>query len=183
MQNYNSNFKSIVEEKAKKIKVLILDVDGVMADGRIIYDNFGDEFKVFDVQDGFGLALWRRSGLKSAIVTAKKTRIVARRAKECGITKIFQNVHDKGAVFEKALRALKASDEEVCFVGDDLLDIPIMKRAGLAVAVPYSREEVKSQAHYITKTQGGRGAIREVIELILKSKGKWQEIIDKYVTG
>lgn len=169
-----------IEEKAKKIKVLMLDVDGVMTDGRIIYDNFGDEFKVFDVQDGFGLVLWHRAGLKSAIVTAKKSKIVARRAKECGITKVFQNARDKGTVFERALRALRATDEEVCFIGDDLLDIPIMKRAGLAVAVPYSREEVKSSAHYITKVQGGRGAIREVIELILKSKGKWDSITQKY---
>lgn len=170
----------MLEEKAQKIKLLILDVDGVMTDGRIIYDNFGDEFKMFDVQDGFGLVLWHRAGLKSAIVTAKKTKIVARRAKECGITKFFQNVRDKGAVFEKILRTFKVSDDEVCFIGDDLLDIPIMKRAGLAVAVPYSREEVKSSAHYITKAQGGRGAVREVIELILKSQEKWQAIIQKY---
>lgn len=163
----------MLEEKAKKIKALILDVDGVMTDGRIIYDNFGDEFKVFDVQDGYGLVLWHRAGLKSAIVTAKKTKIVARRAKECHITKLFQNARDKGITYEKILKDLKVTDEEVCFIGDELLDIPIMKRAGLAVAVPYSREEVKSLAHYVTKSQGGRGAVREVIELILKSQGKF----------
>ena len=163
----------MLEEKAKKIKALILDVDGVMTDGRIIYDNFGDEFKVFDVQDGYGLVLWHRAGLKSAIVTAKRTKIVARRAKECHITKLFQNARDKGITYEKILKDLKVTDEEVCFIGDDLLDIPIMKRAGLAVAVPYSREEVKSSAHYVTKSQGGRGAVREVIELILKSQGKF----------
>lgn len=162
-----------IEEKAKKIKALILDVDGVMTDGRIIYDNFGDEFKVFDVQDGYGLVLWHRAGLKSAVVTAKKTKIVARRAKECHITKLFQNARDKGVTYERILKDLKVTDEEVCFIGDDLLDIPIMKRAGLAVAVPYSREEVKSLAHYVTKSQGGRGAVREVIELILKSQGKF----------
>lgn len=163
----------MLEEKAKKIKALILDVDGVMTDGRIIYDNFGDEFKVFDVQDGYGLVLWHRAGLKSAIVTAKKTKIVARRAKECHITKLFQNARDKGITYKKILKDLKVTDEEVCFIGDDLLDIPIMKSAGLAVAVPYSREEVKSSAHYVTKSQGGRGAVREVIELILKSQGKF----------
>ncbi|MFH1778442.1 MAG: HAD-IIIA family hydrolase [Candidatus Omnitrophota bacterium] len=162
-----------IEEKAKQIKALILDVDGVMTDGRIIYDNFGDEFKVFDVQDGYGLVLWHGAGLKSAIVTAKRTKIVARRAKECHITKLFQNARDKGITYEKILKDLKVTDEEVCFIGDDLLDIPIMKRAGLAVAVPYSREEVKSSAHYVTKSQGGRGAVREVIELILKSQGKF----------
>lgn len=162
-----------IEEKAKKIKALILDVDGVMTDGRIIYDNFGDEFKMFDVQDGYGLVLWHRAGLKSAIVTAKKTKIVARRAKECHITKLFQNARDKGITYDKILKDLKVTDEEVCFIGDELLDIPIMKRAGLAVAVPYSREEVKLLAHYVTKSHGGRGAVREVIELILKSQGKF----------
>ena len=170
----------MIEEKAKKIKALILDVDGVMTDGRIIYDNFGDEFKVFDVQDGFGLVLWFRAGLKSAIVTAKKSKIVARRAKACRITKVFQNARDKRAIYDKILKAFKVADEEVCFIGDDFLDIPIMKRAGLTVAVPYSREEIKSLAHYVTKTQGGRGAVREVIELILKSQGKWETITQKY---
>lgn len=166
-----------IEDKAKKIKLLLLDVDGVMTDGRIIYDNFGDELKVFDVQDGYGLVLWHRAGLKSAIVTAKKTRIVTRRAKECRITKVFQNARDKGIAYEKVLKIFKVADSEVCFMGDDLVDIPIMKRAGLAVAVPYSREEVKSLAHYITKSQNGRGAVREVIELILKSQGEFPALV------
>lgn len=162
-----------IEEKAKKIKLLVMDVDGVMTDGRIIYDNFGDEFKAFDVQDGYGLSLWTRFGLKSAIITAKKSRIVAKRAKLCHITKVFQNVRDKGAVYEKLLKIFRLTDEEACFIGDDLLDRPIMKRVGLAVAVPYSRPEIKASAHYITQAAGGRGAIREIIELILKSQDKW----------
>jgi len=165
-----------IEEKAQKIKLLILDVDGVMTDGRLIYDNFGDEFKAFDVQDGYGLALWDRAGLRSVIITAKKSKIVSRRAKTCHITKLFQDAHDKGAVYEKVLKIFKLINEEVCFIGDDLLDIPIMKRAGLAVAVPYSRPEIKSLAHYVTKAEGGRGAVREVVELILKSQNKWPHI-------
>jgi 3-deoxy-D-manno-octulosonate 8-phosphate phosphatase (KDO 8-P phosphatase) len=165
-----------IEEKAKKIKILILDVDGVMTDGRIIYDNFGDEFKAFDVQDGYGMALWCRAGLRSAIITAKKSRIVSRRAKSCHITKVFQGARDKGVAYEKILKIFKLTDEETCFIGDDLIDIPVMKRAGLAVAVPYSREEVKSLAHYVTKADAGRGAVREVVELILKSQSKWPQI-------
>jgi len=156
-----------IEERAKNIKLLILDVDGVMTDGRIIYDNFGDEFKVFDVQDGYGMVLWYQAGLKSAIITAKKSRIVSRRAKICHVTKVFQGARDKGAVYEKVLKIFKLADEEVCFMGDDLIDSPIMKRVGLAVAVPYSRPEIKSLAHYLTKAGGGRGAVREVIELVL----------------
>jgi len=165
-----------VEEKAKKIKLLILDVDGVMTDGRIIYDNFGDEFKAFDVQDGYGMVLWCRAGLKSAIITAKKSRIVSRRAKMCHVTKVFQEARDKGAVYEKLLKIFKLTGEEVCFMGDDLIDLPVMKRAGLAVAVPYSREEIKSFAHYVTKADPGRGAVREVVELIMKSQNKWPQI-------
>ncbi|MDP3787051.1 MAG: HAD hydrolase family protein [Candidatus Omnitrophota bacterium] len=164
-----------IEEKAKKIKLLILDVDGVMTDGRIIYDNFGDEFKAFDVQDGYGMVLWCRAGLKSAIITAKKSRIVSRRAKMCHVTKVFQEARDKGAVYEKLLKIFKLTDEEVCFMGDDLIDLPVMRRVGLAVAVPYSREEIKSLAHYVTKADAGRGAVREVVELILKSQNKWPQ--------
>jgi 3-deoxy-D-manno-octulosonate 8-phosphate phosphatase (KDO 8-P phosphatase) len=163
------------QERAAKIKLLVLDVDGVMTDGRIIYDNFGDEFKAFDVQDGYGLTLWWMAGLKSAIITAKKSRIVSRRAKVCHITKVFMNAKDKGAVYEKLLKTFKLTDEEACFIGDDLIDMPIMKRAGLAVAVPYSRLEVKAAAHYTTKAESGRGAIRELIELILKTQNKLPE--------
>ncbi len=162
-----------IRERAAGIKLLVLDVDGVMTDGRIICDNFGDEFKEFDVQDGYGLTLWWRAGLKSAIVTAKKSRIVSRRAKGCHITKVFMNAKDKGAVYEKLLKIFKLTDEEVCFIGDDLMDMPIMKRAGLAVAVPYSRPEIKALAHYTTKAESGRGAIRELLELVLKTQNKW----------
>ena len=162
-------------ERAAGIKLLVLDVDGVMTDGRIIYDNFGDEFKAFDVQDGYGLTLWWKAGLKSAIVTAKKSRIVSRRAKVCHITKVFMGAKDKAVAYERLLRIFKVSDEEVCFIGDDLIDIPIMKRAGLAVAVPYSRPEVKALANYTTQAQGGRGAVRELIELILKAQNRWPE--------
>jgi 3-deoxy-D-manno-octulosonate 8-phosphate phosphatase (KDO 8-P phosphatase) len=160
-------------EKARRIKLLVLDVDGVMTDGRLIYDNFGDEFKSFDVQDGYGLALWAKSGLKSVIITAKKSRIVSRRAKLCRITKTFMDAHDKGVVYEKVLKIFKVSDEEVCFIGDDLIDLPVMKKAGLAVAVPYSRPEVKALAIYTTSAEGGRGAVREVVEIIMKAQGKW----------
>ena len=164
-----------MQERAARIKLLVLDVDGVMTDGRIIYDNFGDEFKAFDVQDGYGLTLWWRAGFKSAIVTAKKSRIVSRRGKTCHITKVFMNAKDKGAVYEKLLKIFKITDAETCFIGDDLIDMPIMKRAGLAVAVPYSRPEVKAAAHYVTQAGSGRGAIRELIEFILKTQGKWPE--------
>lgn len=169
----NQKLEIGAEERVRKIKLLILDVDGVMTDGRIIYDNFGDEFKVFDVQDGYGLVIWSKAGFKSVIITAKKSKIVCRRAKTCNITKVFQDARDKGIVYQKVLKIFKLKDDEVCFIGDDFLDMPVMRRVGFAVAVPYSRKEIKSSAHYITAAHSGRGAVREVIELIMKAQGKW----------
>lgn len=162
-----------ISDKAKKIKLLVLDVDGVMTDGRVYYDDFGDQLKAFDIQDGYGLTLWWKAGLKSAIITAKRSRIVSRRAKACHIDKAFMGARDKGAEYEKLLKIFKVTDEEVCFIGDDLIDLPVMRRAGLAVAVPYSRPELKAISHYTTLAEGGRGAIREIVETILKAQSKW----------
>lgn len=170
-----------IEDRAKNIKLLIMDVDGVLTDGRIVYDEWGDELKFFDVQDGAGLWLWASIGLKSAIITARKTKLVRRRAKEMRVTEVYQNAFDKRAVYGKCKRRLKVNDEEVCYIGDDLMDIPILKRAGLAVSVPNGSLEAKSVSHYITKAKGGRGAIREVIEIILKAQGKWEELTAKYL--
>ena len=170
----------MIEERAKKIKLLILDVDGVLTDGRIIYDNFGDELKCFNVQDGFGMMLFYRAGIKSVIITAKKTRIVKRRACDMHVAAVYSN-HEKLKTYRKVLKRFRVKDEEVCFMGDDLLDLPIIKRAGLAVAPPNAVEDVKKSAHYITQRQGGKGAVREVIEIILKSQGLWDRVISKYL--
>jgi len=170
----------MVEEKAKKIKLLILDVDGVMTDGRIIYDNFGDELKFFDVHDGMALALWKFAGLKLVIMSAKGSRIVKRRARECSADGLYMKMWDKAKGYEKIVKRFRVKDEEVAAMGDDLLDIPVLKRAGLGTAVANAAEETKQSADYVTKKLGGRGAVREVIELILKSQGKWQEVAGKY---
>lgn len=169
----------MIEERAKKVKLLILDVDGVLTDGRIIYDNFGDEFKFFNVNDGLGIYLLGGAGIKTIIITAKKTRAVIKRAKDMRVAAVYSN-HFKLEIYRKVLKKFRVKDEEVCFVGDDLLDLPLIKRAGLAVSPPNAVEEVKKSSHYITQKYGGKGAVREVVEIILKSQGLWEKAISKY---
>jgi len=169
-----------IEEKAKKIKLLILDVDGVMTDGNIYYGNYGDEIKAFDVKDGFGVVLLDRAGIKIAIITAKKSKIVRLRAKDLGIRYVYED-HMKLRVFTKLLRKFRVEKDEVCFIGDDLVDIPILKCAGLPITVPQGVAEAKEAAVYVTKAEAGHGAVREICELILKSQGKWGEVTARYL--
>lgn len=171
----------LLQERASKIKLIIMDVDGVLTDGRIIYDNFGDELKFFDVQDGFGIALLRHADIKTAIVTAKKSKIVKRRAKEMGITDLYMNAMNKGKVYYKLLKKYNLGHENVCCVGDDILDAPMMKKSGFAVSVPNAVNEVKQLAHYVTQRPGGRGAVREIAELILKNQGKWEDLTRRWL--
>lgn len=171
---------NIIAEKARKIKLLILDVDGVMTDGKIYYGNYGDEIKAFDVKDGFGVVLLKRAGIETVIITAKKSRIVKLRAKDIGIKWVYEN-HSKLKVYNKLLRKFRVNNDEVCFVGDDLIDISVLKAVGLSVTVPQASGEVKGFCSYITKANAGSGAVREVCELILKSQGRWEEITGKYL--
>ena len=171
----------MIEERARRVKMLILDVDGVLTDGRIIYNNSGDELKVFSVQDGFGMFLLDKVGIRSVIITAKKSRALIRRAKEMRVVKVYQNAVNKERVYEGVLKRFKLKDEEVCYIGDDLIDIPILKRAGFAVGVRDGASEIKPTCHYLTKKAGGRGAVREVIDIILKAQGKWEEVTRVYL--
>lgn len=169
------------EERIKKIKVLICDVDGVLTDGRIIMGNSGDEIKNFDVLDGFGMVLLKRAGLKTIIITANRSRLVLRRAKILGVFKTYQNCFNKLEAFNKILGTFKFKPEEICYIGDDLIDIPVMKRVGFAAAVPNAAEETKECAHYVTRKSGGHGAVREISDLILKTQGKWSSVTAKYL--
>ncbi len=166
-------------EAAKNIKLLVLDVDGVMTDGRIYYGNYGDELKAFDVKDGFGIVLLKRAGIETVIITAKKSKVARLRAKDLGIRYVYEN-SSKLKVFNKVLKKFRLARTQVCFIGDDLIDIPVLKYTGLSVTVPQAVDEVKATAAYITKAKGGRGAVREICELILKSQGKWEEATKKY---
>ena len=172
--------KSEVAERARRVKLLIVDIDGVMTDGRIVYSIYGDELKFFDVTDGFGISLLNRAGIKTAIITAKKSRIVKMRARDLKIAKAYQGFIDKLIPFDKLLEDFKIAAENICFIGDDLPDMPILRRVGFAVSVPNALDEVKAAAHYITLKAGGRGAVREVCDILLKSQGKWDEATAKY---
>ena len=155
-------------------------MDGVLTDGRIIYANYGDELKSFDVQDGAGLVFWNRAGLRSAIITARKSRLLARRAKETRVDYVIQGALLKLPAYEGLVKRWRLSDDEVCAFGDDLMELPILRRAGLSVAVPNAVEDVRLSCHYVTKRPGGRGAVREVIDAILKAKGLWDQVLQRY---
>ena len=163
-----------------KIKVLVMDVDGVLTDGKIIFDSEGREVKVFDVQDGFGLVLLKKLGFKTAIITARGSKVVKIRARDLMIDKVYLNAFPKINFYGKLCSEFGVKDDEICYIGDDLADIQIMKKVGLPVAVANAVSEVKKKAAYVTRAQGGAGAIREVIELILKAQGKWGKVLASY---
>ena len=169
-----------MKDRIKKIKVLALDVDGILTDGRIIFDSDGKETKIFNVQDGFGIVFFKRAGFRTAIITARASGVVTLRAKDLGIDKIYQDAFPKIDAYRKMLRAFNVKDDQVCFMGDDWPDLQVLKRVGFAVSVPDAAPEVKKAAHYITKKKGGEGAVREVIELILKTQDKWKKVFARY---
>lgn len=169
-----------IEERIKRIKLLVTDIDGVMTDGRIVYSIYGDELKFFDVTDGFGITLLYRAGIKTIIITAKKSRIVKMRGRDLKAARVYAGFPDKIIPFNDLLKRFKVDAQEICFIGDDLLDIPVLKRVGFAVSVPNAMEEVKASAHYVTYKAGGRGAVREICDLILKTQNKWDQVTSKY---
>ncbi len=169
-----ANYPAEILERAKRVKLLVLDVDGVMTDGRIIYGNYGDEIKNFDVNDGLGVYLLKKTGIKCVVLTAKASRVVTRRARDLRIDKVYHNFHYKIEALKMIRKKFKIEDEAVCFVGDDVIDIPVLRRVGLAICPPNAMEEVKQVSHMVTSKKGGRGAVREVCELIMKAQGTWE---------
>ncbi len=174
------DIKAELIEKARKIKILLLDVDGVLTDGRIIYDSSGRDMKFFDVHDGLGVYCLKKAGIKTILITAKGSRAISPRARDMQVEGVYENISPKTAALEKILKKYKVNTEEICFVGDDLVDLCLMKRVGLPIAVFNAAPEIKQSASYITLRHGGRGAVREVSELILKAQGRWEEIVGVY---
>lgn len=170
-----------ITERARRVRLLILDCDGVLTDGRIIMLPGGDETKAFDVKDGHAMVMAGRAGLPIAIISGRKSSIVQTRAKELGVAHLHQMAWVKTEPYEKILAEEGLTDKEVCYVGDDVVDIPLLRRAGLAIAVADAVEEAKQYSHFVTKRAGGRGAVREVIEIILKAQDKWDEALARYV--
>jgi 3-deoxy-D-manno-octulosonate 8-phosphate phosphatase (KDO 8-P phosphatase) len=172
-----------VKKRATRIKLLLMDVDGTMTDGSVTLlsqtDGSALEIKTFDAHDGQGLTLAQTAGLRTGCITGRESAALRRRAHEMKMEFIYMKQPLKMPAYEEILRNAGLSDSAVAYIGDDLPDIPLMRRAGLAIAVGDAVPEVKEAAHYTTKALAGRGAIREAVELILKSKGIWKEMIDK----
>ncbi len=172
--------KREIFEAAKKVKLLILDVDGVLTDGSIILDNEANEVKSFHVRDGHGLKLLAGNGVDVAIITGRYSKVVERRARELGIREVYQKCFNKVIAYEEIKNKYSLRDEDIAYIGDDIVDIPILKRAGFPVAVMDADNNVKDYSLMVTENRGGRGAVREVTDLILKAKGLWESIIDGY---
>ena len=167
-------------DRAARVELLLLDVDGVLTDGSIVYADDGTELKRFHVRDGSGLKLWRLAGKRAAIVSGRKSAAVERRAAELGIAPVLQGRDDKLAAFAEVLAATGLTAEQVCAVGDDLPDLPVLRRAGVAVAVADACPEVRAAADSVTMTPGGRGAVREAVEWLLKLRGEWDRVTDEF---
>jgi len=166
-------------DKFKGIKLLLLDVDGVLTAGEIIYGDSGEQFKIFNVKDGMGIRLLKEAGIKVGIVTGRTGAALRHRCSNLGIDLIFDGVHDKAAALQQASQKTGFVPDEIAFIGDDLPDISIMKRVGLAIAVADAHDIVKATAHMVTLTPGGRGAVREACEAILKGQNRWDERVEK----
>lgn len=169
-------------QKLKSIKVLILDVDGVLTDGRVIYTDSGEEIKRFDVRDGHGLKLLMRSGIEVILLTGRESKVVLHRARDLGIEHVYQKALNKIEVYKTILADRSLEDKDVGFVGDDLIDLPVLRKVGFSAAVPDAVQEVKEIVDYITTKRGGEGAVREICELLLKAQNKWEALTAKYYT-
>ena len=176
----NNAVTSELREKARRVKLLLLDVDGVLTDGRIIYDFRGRDSKFFDVHDGLGVYVLKKSGIKTILITAKSSRTIKPRARDMQVEEVFADVSPKTSVLDKILKKYNVDITEVCFAGDDLVDLCLMKKVGFPIAVFNACPEIKQAASYITLRAGGRGAVREIAELILKSQNKWNDIVKLY---
>ncbi|MGB9822665.1 D-glycero-beta-D-manno-heptose 1-phosphate adenylyltransferase [Thermodesulfovibrio sp.] len=167
-------------EKAKKLKFLILDVDGVLTRGDIILDEENNEFKIFNVRDGHGLVMLHKAGVNIAVITGRHSKALQRRMKELGITEIYQGTREKLKIFNEIVKTYELKKEEIAAMGDDIIDLSMLTRAGLSFAPEDAHEEVKKRVDYITLNKAGKGAVREICDIILKAKGLWDKFIDEY---
>lgn len=170
-----------IERRASRIKLLLMDCDGVLTDGRLWLTADGEEQKAFHTHDGLGLSLLHRAGLRSGVISGRNSAALARRAGELGVEFVRQGDPEKISAFEEVLRQAGVDEDEVAFVGDDLTDIPIMRRVEFAVAVADAVDETRAVAHYVTRAHGGHGAVREAIEIILRSQGRWNDLVEHYL--
>jgi len=167
------------DEILRGIRLLLTDVDGVLTDGHIHFDGSGAEFKSFHVHDGAGLVYWHRSGGISGFLSGRRSQVVADRAAELGVAELHLGQLSKLPVFEDILARRELQPDQVAYIGDDLLDLPLLQRVGFSVSVPNGRPEVRERVDYVTRVPGGCGAVRDVVELLLKARGVWDDIVRK----
>lgn len=174
------SFTSEIYQKAQNIRCLICDVDGVLTDGNVYLDNEAGELKAFNIKDGLGIKLMQRSGIEVAIITGRNSPVVSRRMAELGVTHYYQGQVNKQAAFEDLLQKLDITSEQVAYIGDDLPDLPLMKRVGIGFAPSDAASFVQEKSDYLLTTQGGKGAVREIAELLLATQGKLDAIHQEY---
>ena len=169
-----------VVERAAQVRRVLLDVDGVRTDGRLYMGSNGYDGRCFHVRDGQGIRTGQRGGLLFGIVSGRESNVVTERASELYITEVHQGVYDKLACLEEILQRLQLPEKAICFMGDDLVDVPVMRRVGLAAAPADASAEAREAAHYVATRGGGRGAVREVVDLVLRAAGKWDQVTERY---
>jgi 3-deoxy-D-manno-octulosonate 8-phosphate phosphatase (KDO 8-P phosphatase) len=169
-------------DACRRVELILSDVDGVLTDGGIWYNNQGVELKAFHIRDGLGIKLWQRAGFRFGVLTARTSHIVKLRAGELGIDIVRQGFEDKLPAAQEIIRDCRLTPEQVCYIGDDLTDLPVIRAVGLGAAVADAAAEVRAAAVYTTQLSGGRGAVRELIETILKAKSRWDDAIQRYAT-
>ena len=168
--------------KARRIKLILMDADGVLTEGKVTYGNGNLELKSFDVKDGAGIELARKAGIKTGIISGRQSGALQRRAKELRIDEVHQKVINKVEVYKQILGRYSLRDEEVAYIGDDILDLPLLLRVGLSAAVADAHPEVKKRVDLVTTSTGGRGAVRELVELILRAQGRWDSILQEFLS-
>ncbi|HZP91962.1 MAG TPA: HAD-IIIA family hydrolase [Burkholderiales bacterium] len=173
--------RRIILERARRVRVAFFDVDGVLTDGRLYFSARGEQFKAFHILDGHGLKMLRESGVTTAILSGRRSGAVKARAAELGIAHVVQAAADKLPAFLALLRKLRLAERDAAYMGDDLPDLPVMRRCGLALSVPDAVEVVRSHAHYVTDRPGGRGAVREACELIMRAQGTLEARMENYL--
>jgi 3-deoxy-D-manno-octulosonate 8-phosphate phosphatase (KDO 8-P phosphatase) len=168
-------------KKINQVKLLILDVDGVLTDGRLFFDNEGNEYKCFHARDGLGLKLLKQTGVKIAVISGRNSAVVAQRMENLGIEIVYQGQDDKRLAFYEIITSLKLNADQVAYAGDDLLDLPIITQVGFAISVQDANFAIKKYTHWTTQTFGGQGAVREICDLIMQIQGNYEEILKNYL--
>lgn len=172
-----------MQDKLSRIRMLLLDVDGVLTDGRVIISDSGAETKAFDVRDGHGLKLLQRAGIVVGIITGRSSRVVDHRMRELGIELVYQGVKNKLEPFEQILEQFRLSPEQVAYVGDDLVDLPVLRRVGFSATVADACPDLFARVDFVSAHPGGRGAVRELCEMLLKAQGHWDELTHRYFSS